>query len=250
MELDWSTFLLEIVNFLILVWLLKRFLYQPVLNVIARRRKTIEDELSRAREGQQAAEKLKGDYEARLADWEREKRAALVRLDQQLEEERGKRLQQLDQELEQQRLKHRARDEHQQLQWRTQAEAEALQLGASFASRLLQSLSGPELDLRLQRLFIEQLAALSGDALRELREGWQRADARIDVVSAQPLDAEREQAIRAALEERLGKRDGQWRILCDASLIAGLRVSVGGWILEANLRDELRFFTDAAAANG
>jgi len=246
-ELDWSTFLLEIINFLILVWVLKRFLYQPVLNVIARRRKTIEDELSRTREGQQAAEKLKGEYQDRLADWEREKREALARLDQQLEQERGKRLQQLDEELEQQRLKYRARDEQQQLHWRTQAEAQALQQGGAFAASVLRDLCGPEVDLRLQQLFIEQLSALSDTAIRELREGWQRADAQVELVSAKRLDAGREQAIRSALEERLGKRDGQWRIRCDESLIAGLRVSVGGWLLEANLRDELRFFTDAAA---
>ena len=38
MELDWTTFILEIINFLVLVWILHRFLYQPVMNVIAQRR--------------------------------------------------------------------------------------------------------------------------------------------------------------------------------------------------------------------
>ena len=31
MELDWTTFVLEIVNFLVLVWILQRYLYRPVL---------------------------------------------------------------------------------------------------------------------------------------------------------------------------------------------------------------------------
>ena len=42
MELSWSTFFLEIINFLVLVWILKRFLYKPVMDVIARRREGIE----------------------------------------------------------------------------------------------------------------------------------------------------------------------------------------------------------------
>ncbi|WP_054775053.1 hypothetical protein [Methylogaea oryzae] len=42
MELDWSTIALEIVNFLILVWLLKRLLYKPVQDIIAQRRAAIE----------------------------------------------------------------------------------------------------------------------------------------------------------------------------------------------------------------
>ena len=50
MELNWSTFILEIINFLVLIWILKRFLYKPVLDVIARRRAGIEKTLSDARE--------------------------------------------------------------------------------------------------------------------------------------------------------------------------------------------------------
>ena len=38
MELNWTTFALEIVNFLALLWILKRFLYRPVLATLAERR--------------------------------------------------------------------------------------------------------------------------------------------------------------------------------------------------------------------
>jgi len=48
LELSWSTFLLEIINFLVLVWILKHFLYKPVLDVIARRRSGIEKTLADA----------------------------------------------------------------------------------------------------------------------------------------------------------------------------------------------------------
>ena len=41
-------FVLEIINFLVLVWILKRFLYKPVLDVIARRRAGIEKTLADA----------------------------------------------------------------------------------------------------------------------------------------------------------------------------------------------------------
>jgi F-type H+-transporting ATPase subunit b len=245
-ELDWSTFLLEVINFLILVWLLKRFLYQPVLNVVAQRRQKIEAELTQTAKGQAEAEALKQQYEARLADWEQEKRDALDELEQQVEQERGKRLQQLDAELQQQQLKHQARDEQQQNQWRAQAEAEALQLGSAFAARLLKALSCPELDLHLQQLFIDQLAALPENSMRELRQGWQAQGTKIEIISATALDEARQQTIRQALEQKLGQRDGQWHFRQDEHLIAGLRVSIGGWMLQANLQDELRFFSEAA----
>ncbi len=37
MEIDWFTVIAQVINFLILVWLLKRFLYKPVLAAIANR---------------------------------------------------------------------------------------------------------------------------------------------------------------------------------------------------------------------
>ena len=46
MQLDWSTFILEILNFLILVWILKRFLYKPILTMIAERKAAIEQTLA------------------------------------------------------------------------------------------------------------------------------------------------------------------------------------------------------------
>jgi len=245
-ELDWTTFFLEVINFLILVWVLKRFLYQPVLNVIEKRRQKIKADMVQAAAGQEDAKALKNQYEARLVDWEQEKRSAFDALEQQLAQERSNKLQQLDDELEQQRLKHQAREQQQQTLWRSQAETRALQLGSAFAARLLKGLTGPELDLRLQQLFIEQLAALPENALRQLREGWQDGSSSIEVLSATPLSAARQQTIRQALELKLGPSDGRWQFTQDEHLIAGLRVSIGGWTMHANLQDELRFFSEAA----
>jgi F-type H+-transporting ATPase subunit b len=67
MELNWSTFVLEIINFLVLVWILQRLLYKPVLAVIARRRAGIEKTLADAKHLQAEAERLKAQYESRLA---------------------------------------------------------------------------------------------------------------------------------------------------------------------------------------
>jgi len=249
-ELNWSTFLLEVINFLILVWLLKRFLYQPVLNVIAQRRQKIETELAEAAKGQQAAEALQRQYEERLAHWETERRDALDQLAQQIAQQRSQRLRQLDDELEQQRLKHQAREQQQQVQWRSQAETEALQLGGSFTARLLRPLAGPELDARLQPLFIDQLAALPENTLSPLREGWADGSARLEVISSTALDDAQQQIIRQALEQKLGPRNGPWQFRQNPQLIAGLRVSIGGWLLHANLQDELRFFSGAAHGQG
>jgi len=48
MLIDWFTVVAQVVNFLILVWLLKRFLYRPILNAIDAREKRIATKLADA----------------------------------------------------------------------------------------------------------------------------------------------------------------------------------------------------------
>lgn len=55
MSFDWWTFGLQTVNFAILVWLLHRFLYKPVLRMVDARRAEIDRDRVAAREAQAAA---------------------------------------------------------------------------------------------------------------------------------------------------------------------------------------------------
>src|ERR1700722_16018369 len=64
MLIDWFTAGAQAVNFLILVWLLKRFLYKPVLAAIDAREKKIADELQHAAAAQSQAQKERDDLRA------------------------------------------------------------------------------------------------------------------------------------------------------------------------------------------
>ena len=75
MEFNLSTFVLEIINFLILIWILQRLFYKPVLAVIARRKQHIDKTLAEAQKLQEQAEQLRQRYENRQNQWEREKQA-------------------------------------------------------------------------------------------------------------------------------------------------------------------------------
>ena len=56
MQIDWLTVAAQIVNFLVLIWLLQRFLYRPITNAMARREARIEERLSDARTRRKEAE--------------------------------------------------------------------------------------------------------------------------------------------------------------------------------------------------
>ena len=71
MQFSWWTFLIQGVNFLVLVWLLQRFLYKPVAEVIARRREDTEAAERKAAAAAQDAETARIRYDEALADIEK-----------------------------------------------------------------------------------------------------------------------------------------------------------------------------------
>jgi F-type H+-transporting ATPase subunit b len=57
MKINWFTFIAQIINFLILVWLLRHFLYKPILNAVDEREKKIAGQLKDAKADKADAKK-------------------------------------------------------------------------------------------------------------------------------------------------------------------------------------------------
>lgn len=83
MLIDWFTVAAQIVNFLVLVWILKRFLYRRILSAIEAREAKIAERLAAAEAKEKEAGQQLALYQARLQDIEqqRESRLAQARLD-------------------------------------------------------------------------------------------------------------------------------------------------------------------------
>ena len=77
MLIDWFTVIAQVVNFLILVWLLKRFLYQPILNAIDAREKRIAKELADADAKTAEAIQARDEFQHKKEEFDRQ-RAALL----------------------------------------------------------------------------------------------------------------------------------------------------------------------------
>ena len=245
MELNWSTFVLEIINFLILVWILKWFFYQPVLEVIARRRAGIEKARADTQQLQDEAQALRNQYENRLTEWDKELRAAREQLAKDIEAEQAQRLQILSEELARERERSVIVEQRRLDNFQRQLEQTALNQGAQFATRLLSLTAGPQLQEKLLDLLLQQLDTLPAARLDDLRSDVGNAPDSIRVTSAFTLDnparGRLEQALSACLGTQLPIQYQE-----DPELLAGVRITVGAWMLHANLKDELAAFARLA----
>lgn len=240
MELDWTTFILEIVNFLVLVWILKHFLYRPVLGVIARRRAQIEESLSEARDSREQALALKDQFEGRLAGWETEKEAAHAALMEEIAAERQRLTVAVAKAMDEEREKRKAVEVRQQQEWLRAAAEQGVAQGQAFAARLLERLAGPELETGLFGLLLQELTQLPEQQRKELAAAA-IPDEKIRILSAFPLAKPQRDELTAALKDLMG-RELPAEFGEQADLAAGFLITVGPWVMHANLRDELRFF--------
>jgi F-type H+-transporting ATPase subunit b len=240
-EFDWTTFILEIINFLVLVWILKRFLYQPVLNVIDKRRAGIEKLLADAQQIEAEAKRAKQQNEQQLADWEKEKKSAQTQLMTELVEIRESKMAALEASISGEAGRRRVLDERRRREYKRMAEEKGIAQGAEFSTKLLSRLASPELEAKLFGLLLEDLHQLRIEDKNAVKEAATEVGLKINVQSVFPLDKNKQDTLSSALAEVTGRKlTVEYSI--NPELISGYQVDIGPWVLHANLRDELKFF--------
>lgn len=218
---------LQTVNFVILAWLLQRFLFKPVRAVLAKRQRAIDASLDEAAARKVEAERTIEEYRAKTAgiagEVERAREVALAAAEKDARQLREEAARQAQVETE------RAKGEVQ----RERADAlrvleeRAADLALSIAQRLLAEAS-PDRDASfLWRL----LASVDGlDAARKAMFGRQLASESVEVVSSRALDAPARSRLEGWMATLAGKPVTPSYVV-DASLIAGveLRLATGVW---------------------
>lgn len=77
MKINWFTVIAQVINFLVLVWLLKKFLYKPILSAIDEREKKITDKLKDADAQKATAQKDQDDFKKQQEDFDQQKKALM-----------------------------------------------------------------------------------------------------------------------------------------------------------------------------
>jgi len=243
-QLDLTTFVLEVINFLVLVWILQRFFFKPISSAIDKRQKATQDILDEARSKEEAALALKAQYETRIAEWSSERDKARIALDQELARVRATQLDKLRSEMraEQERLEAQQLQQQRQTEFRQQRQA--LTLAMKFTSKLLTRITSPEVESRLIDAAMEDMSKIGVKANLVPANGTNHPAIR--VLSAYALTEATRAEIREAVAKLLGSKPSI-EFVTDNTLIAGIRILLGAHVIDANLGEELRFFAEGFA---
>ncbi|HNQ92565.1 MAG TPA: F0F1 ATP synthase subunit delta [Alphaproteobacteria bacterium] len=246
MHLDLTTFILELINFAVLVWILNRFLFRPVMAVMDKRRADIRNELEEAKRLRDEADGMCAQYEGRLEDWNKEKDAAYAELSKELSAEREKGMAAVRTTAEEEAQRIAAAEEKKRSDWQRAIEQRALQQGGVFAAKFLERMAGPELDEKMTEIFLSDLGGWTDDRRNDLVSAAKSMGGAVTVTTARQLD----DAVKYEFEKTLAQNLGTELAFAyeqDPSVLSGLRISVGPWVIKADIASELAFFTNGTS---
>lgn len=238
MLIDWFTVAAQALNFLILVWLMKRFLYKPVLDAIDAREKRIAMELADAEAKRAEAGKLRDEFQQRNAEFDQQRAALLTKATdeaqaehQRLLDEARKAADLLDAKRQQAMLRD-AENLRQAISRRTRQEVFAI------ARKTLTDLASTTLEASAGTEFVRRLRTMDGSARTSLAAAIASATAPALVRSAFDLPPVQRAAIEQALRETFAT-DVAVQFETAAELIGGIELRVNGqrvaWSIDAYL---------------
>lgn len=237
MSIDFWTIGLEAVNFFVLVWLLERLLYRPVLGVIGRRQAEIE----RLHQADEAAHRALAEEHAQL---EQERQAVAADRTRALEEahtrareERARFEAEAQAEVERLLAAGRMRLEHERADAGRALRRKSVELGVTVARRLLALSTPPGGDGRFVEAVCERLRGLEESDRERLVSGLGERSV-VRVVTAETLDPRHQAVCRECVAKALD-RAVEITFSVDASLIAGIEIYFPGLALRHSWRDAL-----------
>lgn len=210
MTFDWWTLLLQVVNFLILVWLLQRFLYAPVKAVIAKRRALVEQTLADAKAERAAVEAEKAALDKARADLDAQRQSILDAAQKDAEAKRKAAMEAAAKQAD--ALLAKARDEAAAERAADVASLKGAIADAAvaIARRILAGTTGGDLDAAFRTRILAKLDALDAEA---------RAPGPVRIITASPLANAQEAAWREALKARGFDKAPDFAL--DTTLVAG-----------------------------
>jgi F-type H+-transporting ATPase subunit b len=238
MLIDWFTVGAQALNFIILVWLLKRFLYKPILDAVDAREKRIAAELGDADAKRAEAQKERDEFQRKNEEFDQQRTALLSKATDEAKAERQRLLDDARKAADvlsakrQEALRSDANTLNQAIRRRTQQEVFAI------ARKALTDLATASLEERMSEAFTRRLVMIDGKAKEKIAAAVKTASGPAVVRSAFDLPEEQRAAIKKALNETF-LAEVNVRFETAPDLISGIELTTNGQKIAWSIADYL-----------
>jgi len=240
MQLDWITVVAQIINFLILVWLLHRFLYGPITRAMERRENRIKERLDNAAQEREQAEAKQQELDKRLQELEDEREAKLEQARKEAEALQRKLEGEAREEVDRKREAWLAEMREHRQDFMTQLRETMSESFRDLAEDALRTLADSTLSERMAAVLLERLEELPEDDAERLADAARDAG-RVTIESGQPLGSDIRRKLTRAVHDLI-EDDVDVDYVGDTRGMVGIRLRAGSASIEWSVDEYLDRF--------
>jgi F-type H+-transporting ATPase subunit b len=238
MQINWFTVIAQVINFLILVWLLRRFLYKPILDSIDERETKITSQLHEAEAKKAEAKKEQDEFIHKNQQFDQQKQELMDGVLNEAKEVKHKLFEEARNEANALRTKLETTFKEMQERANNEIVQKTQQEVFAIARKTLTDLSSVSLEEQSTIIFISKLKDLKEEERKHFMEAFKTVDTPILVQSAFELPKHNQDTIKSTLSEILGvKTEIQFKT--SPKLISGIELTTSGYKLAWSISEYL-----------
>ncbi len=229
MSFDWITVIAQIVNFLVLIWLLKRFLYRPILDGIDAREAEITDRMAAATQAREQAESAEAGYHEQVEIFRASENAMTDTTRQQAEVERNELLARAQGKIDAERKDWTAHLQREEQKYMTELHRVGGDALLSLTRKALHDLSDETLEARIVAHIDTEFIPMAEELRSEAGE-----DTEVLAITRDPLPATEQDKLLIKLQQIVPKL--KLKFVTDENQSPGLILRMGSaevaWTLD------------------
>ncbi|MGK2860360.1 MAG: F0F1 ATP synthase subunit B family protein [Chitinophagaceae bacterium] len=238
MNINWFTVIAQVINFLILVWLLKRFLYKPILKAVDEREKKIAGQLKDAEDKKAIAQKEQDDFKNKNDAFDQQKKGLMDKAVAEIATERQKLLDEARSEANKLSANLEAAAKESQENLNREIVQKAQKEVFAITRKTLTDLASLSLEEQTVNIFIKRLNELKEDEKKKFIETFKSGSEPVLIRSAFELPDKQQTDIKKSVSEIL-RAETPFQFKTAPELISGIELTAKGYKLAWSISEYL-----------
>lgn len=240
MQISWFEIIAQIINFFVLLFILQKLLYKPVMNAMASRQERIQKYQVEADETMGEAKQLISEYDAKIAEADDEKRSIISDARQEARDQKERLLKEYRQEAEAKRTLYLKEIEDEKEAFLTHLRQNLGNGAVKIAAHILRTISSKELEEEVFKTFAQTLRELNS-YIEDVSELADETD--VTILSSRLLTQAEQVVIQNALKKHMPQLN---KLTYDVQedLIIGHELELETYTIHTNIKHYLKEVED------
>lgn len=239
MNIDIFTLIVQIINFLVLIFILNKLLYKPLIKMMKNRREYIKGSIDSAENKLKEAEKIRTEYETELKNIENYKKEKITKIDEELSDYKNNEIVKIKEELEVKKNEFITQLENEKNSILDNMIKQFCYNTKDLLNNIFLSLSNNSLNQTILNKFKIEISNLSDENVEKINNATSKI---IDFYSSFELSWEEMDDIKNTFDKR-GITYNNINFIVDTDIILGNKISINGLTINSNIQDIIDQFT-------